>query len=490
MEENKNDNTQPVDETVNGSAKGNSEEKSSTDGGFNFRATMKNWWKAIKLLARLTEDTDVEATISSIQKAVEFRGANIWILAFAIIVASVGLNVNSTAVIIGAMLISPLMGPINGIGLSLGISDSELLRKSLKNLLVMVVISLIVSTTYFFLTPLSDAQSELLARTNPTIFDVLIALFGGLAGIVALSRKDQPFTVISGVAIATALMPPLCTAGFGLATAQWNYFFGAFYLFFINSSFIAIATFTMVRYLHFPQKEYVDLRRRKFVKRIIFIVALIVIVPSVITAFAVVREASFNTQAIKFINDVQESESFKDVQIVKYDKQFLIIGNVNAITYKEIFDLIQKNKVWLGVNLGRGISGFIVPEHYDLYGTEVSVNSEGQTIIATNNCLWLTNLELKQRNEELDLSKEYVGNENDYPKYDNCDGINVNKTQDIPRDYKGLMGVPITFLHKYNPDQFEIVKFRKGDDGKDLSINGKCPYFRILIKNRRINVAG
>ncbi len=322
MEENKNDNTQPVDETVNGSAKGNSEEKSSTDGGFNFRATMKNWWKAIKLLARLTEDTDVEATISSIQKAVEFRGVNIWILAFAIIVASVGLNVNSTAVIIGAMLISPLMGPINGIGLSLGISDSELLRKSLKNLLVMVGISLIVSTTYFFLTPLSDAQSELLARTNPTIFDVLIALFGGLAGIVALSRKDQPFTVISGVAIATALMPPLCTAGFGLATAQWNYFFGAFYLFFINSSFIAIATFIMVRYLHFPQKEYVDPRRRKFVKRIIFIVALIVIVPSVITAFAVVREASFNTQAIKFINDVQESESFKDVQIVKYDKEY------------------------------------------------------------------------------------------------------------------------------------------------------------------------
>lgn len=177
-------------------------------------------------------------------------------------------------------------------------------------------------------------------------------------------------------------------------------------------------------------------------------------------------------------------------QIVKHDKQFLIIGNVNAITYKEIFDLIQKNKVWLGVNLGRGISGFIVPEHYDLYGTEVSVNSEGQTIIATNNCLWLTNLELKQRNEELDLSKEYAGNENDYPKYDNCNGINVDKTQDIPRDYDGLMGVPITFLHRYNPNQFEIVKFRKGDDGKDLSVNGKCTYFRILIKNKRVSVAG
>lgn len=176
-------------------------------------------------------------------------------------------------------------------------------------------------------------------------------------------------------------------------------------------------------------------------------------------------------------------------QLVKYNKQFLIIGNVNAITYKEIFDLIQKNKVWLGVNLGRGISGFIVPEHYDLYGTEVSVNSDGQTIIATNNCLWLTNLELELRNEELDLSKEYAGNESEYPKYDNCDGINVDKTQDIPRDYGGLIGVPITFLHKYNPNQFEIVKFRKGDDGRDLSVNGKCPYFRILIKNRRVNAS-
>ncbi|MDC2613490.1 MULTISPECIES: adenine-specific methyltransferase EcoRI family protein [Bacteroides] len=172
-------------------------------------------------------------------------------------------------------------------------------------------------------------------------------------------------------------------------------------------------------------------------------------------------------------------------QIVHYNKQFLVIGNVNAITYKEIFDLIQKNKAWLGVNLGRGISGFIVPEHYDLYGTEVRINEDGQRIISTNGCLWLTNLELNLRHKDIDLVKEYIGNEDKYPKYDNYDGINVNRTQDIPRDYAGLMGVPITFLHKYNPDQFEIVRFRKGDDDKDLRINGKCPYFRILIKNKR-----
>lgn len=172
--------------------------------------------------------------------------------------------------------------------------------------------------------------------------------------------------------------------------------------------------------------------------------------------------------------------------IVKHEKQFLIIGNVNAITYKEIFDLIQKNKVWLGVNLGRGISGFIVPDDYHLYGTETRTNEKGQNIIATNSCLWLTNLELGQRHVALELNKVYRGNEDSYPVYDNCNGINVNRTQDIPYDYKGLMGVPITFLHKYNPEQFDIVKFRKGDDGKDLRINGKCPYFRILIRNKRL----
>lgn len=195
------------------------------------RDGLKKIYQYLADLARLNDDTDIESTLNSIKKAVEFRGVNLWILAFAVIVASVGLNVNSTAVIIGAMLISPLMGPINGIGLAIGISDSELLRKSLKNLLVMVVISLLASSSYFLLTPLSDAQSELLARTTPTIFDVLIAFFGGFAGIVAISRKDQPFTVISGVAIATALMPPLCTAGYGIGTGQMHFFFGAFYLF-------------------------------------------------------------------------------------------------------------------------------------------------------------------------------------------------------------------------------------------------------------------
>ena len=171
-------------------------------------------------------------------------------------------------------------------------------------------------------------------------------------------------------------------------------------------------------------------------------------------------------------------------QLIQYEKKFLIIGNINAITYKEIFQLIKDNKVWLGVNLGRGISGFIVPDHYELYGTETRVNEQGQRIVSPNNCLWLTNLDNFHRHEFIPLTKKYLGNESEYPAYDNYDGINVNSTRDIPMDYVGAIGVPITFLHKFNPEQFEILKFRKGNDDKDLSIKGKCPYFRILVKRR------
>lgn len=172
-------------------------------------------------------------------------------------------------------------------------------------------------------------------------------------------------------------------------------------------------------------------------------------------------------------------------QIIEYEKEFLVIGNINAITYKEIFKLIKDNEAWMGINMGRGISGFIVPEHYELYGTETNIDVYGNRIISPNNCLWLTNLDHSQRHTDINLTEYYKGNEDKYPKYDNYNGINVNKTKDIPKDYKGVMGVPITFLHKFNPEQFEIIKFRKGNDDKDLSINGKNPYFRILIKPKK-----
>lgn len=227
---------------------------------------------------------------------------NLWVLIFAIFIASIGLNVNSTAVIIGAMLISPLMGPIMGIGLGIGVNDFELIKKSYKNLGVAVLISVITSTFYFLITPLSDAQSELLARTTPTIWDVFIALFGGLAGIVAATRKSIS-NVIPGVAIATALMPPLCTAGYGLATGTLSYFLGAMYLFFINSVFISLATYMIVRFMKFNKKEFLDPLRERKVKRSIVFVVLITIIPSIIMAFNIVNRTFIEKNVQQFINN-------------------------------------------------------------------------------------------------------------------------------------------------------------------------------------------
>ena len=212
-------------------------------------------------ILKLSDYIDVEAAEKNIRNNVQFRGPNAWILAVAIIIASVGLNVNSIPVVIGAMLISPLMGPIFGMGLGLGINDIELMKSSGKNLLVMVFISLAVSFLYFLITPLSLSNpTELLARTSPTFYDVLIASFGGFAGILELCRKEKG-TVISGVAIATALMPPLCTAGYGLASGNMTHFIGALYLFVINGTFIMLATYVGVKYLRFQQMEFKDVAR-------------------------------------------------------------------------------------------------------------------------------------------------------------------------------------------------------------------------------------
>lgn len=243
-----------------------------------------------------------EDTVESIRKGIEFRGTNLWVLIFATFIASLGLNTNSTAVIIGAMLISPLMGPIMGIGLGVGINDFELIKKSFRNLLIATVFSVLTSTLYFLLSPLNEARSELLARTTPTIYDVLIAFFGGMAGIVASATKLKG-NVIPGVAIATALMPPLCTAGFGLASGNLTYFFGAFYLFTINSVFIAVATTLGVRLMHFSKKKFMDKVREKKVHRIVYSIIILTMVPSVYITYNMVKTNIFETNASRFIKN-------------------------------------------------------------------------------------------------------------------------------------------------------------------------------------------
>ncbi len=266
---------------------------------------MKNFFQRVlqylKSLIHLSDEIDYENASTSIRKNIAFRGTNVFILACAIIIASVGLNVNSIPVIIGAMLVSPVMGPILGFGLGLGTEDNDLVKNSLKNFGVMVVISILASAIFFILSPLSLANpSELLARTRPTIYDVLIALFGGLAGIIETSRKDKG-TVISGVAIATALMPPLCTVGYGISIWKGSVIFGALYLFLINSVFIALATFAAVKYFRFPIVEATSETKTRLPKAAVYIILLIVIVPSIITAVSVIKENNFNIHAEKLV---------------------------------------------------------------------------------------------------------------------------------------------------------------------------------------------
>ncbi|MCG6141835.1 DUF389 domain-containing protein [Leptospira mtsangambouensis] len=279
----------------------------------------------------LFDDLDKPGTIESVQKGAELKGSNLWTLIFAIFIASIGLNVNSTAVIIGAMLVSPLMGPIVGIGFAAATNDFDNLKKFLRTLTLATLASIATSFIYFSLSPINEAQSELLARTSPTIYDALIAIFGGATGIIANTRKEKG-TAIAGVAIATALMPPLCTAGYGLSQGNWSYFFGATYLYLINSIFIAITTFIFVRYMEFPKVSwglYKD-RERK-VKIYLGLFTLILLIPSIFTAYQIVRTSYFKGKAEEFIrNEILIDNRRVLEKGIKYEKnpsiELTIIG--------------------------------------------------------------------------------------------------------------------------------------------------------------------
>lgn len=321
----------------------------------------KNIFTTIGSIANLSEHIDTASAEKSIRSNIYFKGPNAWILAFSIIIASVGLNVNSIPVIIGAMLISPLMGPIFGLGLGLGINDTALLKESLKNLLVMVSISLVASFLYFLITPLSLANpTELLARTNPTIYDVLIALFGGFAGIFEQTRKEKG-TVFAGVAIATALMPPLCTAGFGLASGNFGYFIGALYLFFINCIFITVATYLTVKYLHFTNVEFADAKTASKTKRFVSVITLVMVIPSIWSAVIMIKENNFNDNVIKFVeaNKSKYSGYIYDYKISHHKgskAEIYITGEPLSAVEKS--DLIESAKEF-GINE----SQLIIKEH-------------------------------------------------------------------------------------------------------------------------------
>ena len=301
-----------------------------------------------KIKAHFTVMQDMEdekEIVSQITSGVSFRGANLWVLIFAIFIASLGLNVNSTAVIIGAMLISPLMGPIIGMGLAIGINDFQLLRRAAKNFAIATVISILTATVYFLITPLGEAQSELLARTSPTIYDVLIATFGGAAGILALCTKGKG-NVIPGVAIATALMPPLCTAGFGLASGHLLYFLGAFYLFFINTVFISLSTYLGVRLMRFHRKEFQTASAARKSRRAVMAIAILTIIPSLLMTVGIVRRSISDNNVNRFIKtELSQSGTQVISSDLDRDNQILNIVAVGREINDSTIRVAQKNLV-------------------------------------------------------------------------------------------------------------------------------------------------
>ena len=299
------------------------------------------------------EDTDHEATIEAIKADIPFKGATAWILLFAVFVASIGLNANSTAVVIGAMLISPLMGPILGLGMSFALNDINTFKKSLLNLGTMIGLSLFASFLFFYFFPLSEDNSELLGRVSPDIRDVLIAFFGGLALMVARTKKGTIASVIFGVAIATALMPPLCTAGYGLAKGNFSYFFGAMYLFTINTIFIALATFLVLKLLNFPMHKYANAAKRKRYSTIATIVGIAVMIPAIFTFITVFKENQVRTQVSKFIKN--EIKVIKNFQLIddsySFDDKVINLNFFNEVTEGE--ENILKNQLVNNINYSK-----------------------------------------------------------------------------------------------------------------------------------------
>ena len=278
----------------------------------------------IRLLLSFHKDTDYEATLEAVKADIPFRGATAWVLICSIFLASIGLNANSTAVVIGAMLIAPLMGPVLGVGVSLALNDVETLRRSMVNFLVMVLLSVATATLFFAVFPLREESSELLARVSPDIRDVLIAFFGGLALIIARTKKGTIASVIFGVAIATALMPPLCTVGYGLAQANIGYALGALYLFTINAIFIALAAYLVVKLLRFPMTQYANAKRRKRTSRMATLLAILMMIPAGFTFFEVLQKSQFETAAASFLEQelkgLPHSDYLNQTARVEYGK--------------------------------------------------------------------------------------------------------------------------------------------------------------------------
>ena len=386
-------------------------------------------WKFIISIFSFSNDSSVNPVevIDNIKKDIEFKGYNVWVLMCSIVIASIGLNVNSIAVVIGAMLISPLMGPIRGIGLSVGTNNFKLLIYSLINFGIATIVSILVSFLYFKIMPFKDATAEILARTEPLILDVLIAFFGGLAGIIAASRSDNS-TVVPGVAIATALMPPLCVTGYGLATGNWDYTFGAFYLFLLNSLFICLSTIVVVRYLKFPLATYVNKKKERNIKIYISIILIIILVPSGMKFMEVFNKSVFTNTAGLFVKE--RVSTIPKIKILDTDFDY------DARTVSVV--LVGSNTI--SVSRIEELQGILNSEDYGLDNTSFVVIQNDEI---ENNTFTMDDYRMLVKEWEqkiIDRDKEIIKLKEDYSKKTdfNYDLTSVNKKLKLINEFKPL----------------------------------------------------
>ena len=393
-----------------------------------------------------------EAIVSQISNGVSFRGAKLWVLIFAILIASLGLNVNSTAVIIGAMLISPLMGPIIGMGLAVGTNHLDLLKRSVKNYCVATIFSVLTATIYFFISPLGEAQSELLARTSPTLYDVLIAFCGGAAGIIALCTHDKG-NVIPGVAIATALMPPLCTAGYGLATGHLLYFLGAFYLFFINTVFIALSTYFGVRLMGFRKHEFMSAWRERRAHRLLTAVVVVTMIPAAVMTVMIVRKSFFDHNVRRFMKNelTQSGTQIISSSVEGRTLRIVAVGReINAATQAEA----QKRML-----------------HYGLGEYQLSIIQGAQTdsLLQLNNQLsQMSTTREADRQQLMELSSQTAllsEQLEGYVRYEEITAAMRPELKVLFPQVKALSLSPVSEVHRDTADQRHFVVALVSTDG-------------------------
>ena len=450
----------------------------------------KNLWLNFKLLLKSTldirEDTNHEATIEEVKAGISIKGQGAWVLIFSILIASAGLNTSSTAVVIGAMLISPLMGPIVGIGLSLGINDVDLMRKAIKNFGIMVILALFTSFLFFSIPIFQDETPELIARTYPDVRDVIIAFAGGFALIIALSRRNKQINTIAGVAIATALMPPLCTAGYSLATGKWTFFGGAMFLFTINTIFIALATFVIVKSLQFPMKEYLNSSKRKRISQLLYFIAFLILAPSIYMFYGLYKKSDFERKVNLILSEFKENNDviLLNQQISYNDKTvaFATVGKSVTISLVDKWKTKLEKQGYGGVEfeIAQSVENLETQTMLEklestYYTSQQNLNNKEEIIVRQEKELLLLQKQL-YLSEKSKIPFDQIANEIKI-NYTNVDEIAFSKL--IKTNFKTYDTIPIIYL-----------KWKKSIGSKIISVDEEKiqKWLRLKLQNDKLVV--